>query len=445
MVRLCLVLTWWTFDSLVQSSPTQGAVTTNCFPLISSHQQDDFPSGNLPCVAVPENSVAQGNLKVSTYHWLKGPDTAVAYGDNATVHLKNTNDGIQKSVKTYAGFLKDAPLTTSLVLVPEGSIDDWGITGKRAGTMSSQRLFSVLVRDWKEGYHPDTNKWARTTAHELFHCVLRSTNAQASKDSESWSSWWKEGGAAFFGSALFPEPQDPAIDIYHDSDYPDLNIQSWWQTYDPTKSLYNQQYAASYFFLDMWTRPKNERQNLADIHAYLSQQVVTTTKQAERSRLANDGFTPEQFKTFAQRYVDGVIEEKRDSNIQAMVLPPYSKDYREGRTVQLAASSAPSRWTAGKLVSFSFVRLDLTLKAPDSTNQITYAVSTESQDTDTTLFYRLKTGKAWTILPAKASKDIKVGCGSGPKEYILLIVSTDGNVPTIPVVKVAPQASKKCP
>ncbi len=444
MIRLYPIFSLCGFINLVHSSPTQRA-TTNCFPLISSNQQDDFPSGNLPCVAIPENTVTQGNLKVLTYHWLEGPDTAVVYGDNATLHLKNTNDGIQKAVKTYADFLEDTPLTTNLVLVSEGSIDDWGITGRRVGTTSAQRSFSVLVRDWKAGYTPDKNKWARTTAHELFHCVLRSTNAEASKDAESWSSWWKEGGAAFFGSALFPEPQDPAISVYHDSWYPDLHIQGWWQTYDPTEPLYEQKYAASLFFLDMWTQPKAVRQDLKNIHAYLSHQVVTSTIQAERSRMAADSFTADHFKTFAQRYVDGTIKERRDSDVKAVLLAPYTQGYRDRKTVQLAATAAPSRWTASMLVSFGFVRLDLTLKAPDSTNQITYAISTESQGVKTTVFYRLKTAKNWKTLPDASSKEVKVGCGAGPQEYILLIVSTDGTTPTIPVVKVAPKSSKQCP
>ncbi|KAJ9605326.1 hypothetical protein H2200_009983 [Cladophialophora chaetospira] len=444
MSRYCLILVWCTLTSLVLSTPTQRNATTNCFPLISSNQQTNFPSGNLSCVAIPEDPVKQGNLKVSTYHWLQGLDTPLVYGEEAARHLQNVNDGIQRSLKTYADFVKNTSTTVNLVLVPAGSIMDWGITGRQSGTPSILHRFSVLVADWDEGYWPDDNRWARTAAHELYHCVLRSTNVDAASSSHSWSKWWVEGGASFFATTLFPEPLDPTYRMYSDSRHPDLNIQASWQRYDPTKSMYNQKYAASLFLLDMYTRPKGA-QSLADIHSYLSKQTPARNEEAERRRVAADGYAPDHFKVFAQRFVDNVIKEGRSSDVKATVLPPYSKGYRAAKTVKLAPKSAPFIWTAYKLVSFGFVRLDLTLQAPDITNKMTYAFSTESQAAQTILYYRPKTGKEWTKLDAGATKKVYVGCGSGPQEYILLIVSTDEDAPSKPVVKVTPQSSEKCP
>ncbi|OCT46380.1 hypothetical protein CLCR_01120 [Cladophialophora carrionii] len=446
MCRFYLGFILCAFSSLVLSSPAPRAATTNCYPLIAGSQQAHFPSANLPCVAVPENSVTQGNLKVSTYHWVKGPDTAVVYGEKAQLHSKSINDGIQKAVKAYGGFLKEAPLSTNLVFIPAASLPDgWGDTWMQKGTTVAQRKFSVLIANFRDGFQPDYNKWARTTAHELYHCVLMSTNAQDAQAAHPWNQWWDEGGPSFFASALFPEPLDPTLKIYSDPDHPDLNIQGWFQTYKPTESLYNQGYSAELFFLDMYTRPTQSRQDLANIHSFLSQQDMSSTEQAERARVAGDGFTPDQFREFAQRFADGVIKLRRDADVKAAVFPVYKQGYQESKTVKLGANAAPATWTASKLVSFGFMRLDLSLQAPDTKNQVTYAISAASQGAGTTIFYRAKTAKKWTKLDAGTSKKVTVGCGSGPQDYVLLFVSTDGTDPPKPVLSVARQSSKKCP
>jgi hypothetical protein len=383
---------------------------------------------------------------VSTYHWLKGTDTPVVYGDKAQLHLKSINDGIQKAVKAYGGFLNDAPLSTNLVFIPAASMPDgWGDTWMQEGTTAAQRQFSILIANWKEGFHPDYNKWARTTAHELYHCVLMSTNAQDAQAAHHWNKWWDEGGPTFFASVLFPEPLDSSLKIYSDSSHPNLNIQGWFQTYQPTVPLYKQDYSAELFFLDMYTRPTGTRQELANIHSFLSQQDMTSTEQAEQARLAIDGFTPDHFREFAQRFADGVIKLRRDADTKAAVFPVYKQGYKEAKTVKLDENDAPFSWTASKLVSFGFMRLDLSLQAPDTKHQVTYGISAASQGADTTIFYRLKTAKTWSTLDPKKPATVVVGCGSGPQDYVVLFVSTDGTDPPKPVLSVAQQSSTKCP
>ena len=311
--------------------------------------------------------------------------------------------------------------------------------------MLAKRAFVTLIANHLDGANPDNNNWARTTTHELYHCVSRSTNGDvATVDLLSFNEWWFEGGPDFFGSALFPESLKPGLKILSDPEYPQLKIQGWWQTYEPTKSLYNQQYRASLYFLDLWTRPK-DKQEFAAIHEFLATQPVTTQETDERARLANDNDMCNSFFGFAKRFADDTIKLRRDVDVKASMLPDYKKKYHSAKVVNIAENGPPFTWTAEKLVSFGFMRLDLSLQAPDTKKKVTYSLALAKEASQTSMFYRVKTSKTWTEWDPSKPPLITVGCGSGPQNYVVLIVSTDNADPGEPEVQVDRTSSQKCP
>ena len=344
-------------------------------------------------------------------------------------------------------FLGAANLDTSVIFIPAARMPEaWGDTTFRSGTDTDKHFFSVLVANWDERFNPDPDQWARTTAHEFYHCVLRSTNPPMNDVGRlPWNLWWIEGGAAFFGTALFPEPLNGKLEMIDFDGHP---AQAWFQTYNPTVPFYMQGYGASLFHLDLYTRDKDQR-SLHAIHGWFARQVMTQTASDELARIAGGEILTSDFEGFAKRFTDDRIKKTRTSPTTAKALPVLIEGWQDTLVVQLAEDDPTATWRPSKkdLVNYGFLRLDIDLLAPDKKHLVTYEVTVKKQAPQTKVFYRLeKDVGAWKELARGSSFPDTVGCKLPDKHYILLFVSTDSTAKvTQPKVVVARTDSTKCP